>query len=66
MKSIKLLTTMTLSDKDYGYLLAVCTDGSVWTRIFPEARGDTWRQIEGINDGPIGVASEIESGGCNG
>ncbi len=48
MRPIRSLTTMVIGEKDYGYLVAVCNDGSIWTRVFPEARGDTWREIEAI------------------
>ena len=50
MRPIKSITSMVFADKDYGYLVAVCQDNSVWTRVFPEARGDTWREIEPIPD----------------
>jgi hypothetical protein len=50
MRNISTLTSMVFTGKDYGYLIAVCEDGTVWSRVFPEARGESWKQIESISD----------------
>lgn len=47
MRRIKLMTTMNLG-KDFGYLVAVCSDDTVWTRAFPV--DDDWHQIDEIMD----------------
>lgn len=47
MRRIKALNTMKIAD-DWGYLIAVCEDSTVWTRAFPV--DDQWHQVDGIMD----------------
>jgi hypothetical protein len=47
MRRIKHLSSMTLG-KDFGYLIAVCSDDTIWTRAFPV--DDDWHQIDEIMD----------------
>ena len=47
MRRIKHLTSMTVG-KDFGYLIAVCADDTIWTRAFPV--DDEWHQIDEIMD----------------
>jgi len=47
MTKIKSISTMKIAE-DWGYLIAVCEDGTAWARAFPVS--DKWHEIGDIPD----------------
>jgi hypothetical protein len=45
MRAIKSITTLKAAE-DWGWLIAVCADGTVWKRAFPVQ--DDWSEIQGV------------------
>jgi hypothetical protein len=62
MRPIKQITTMNLS-KEFGYLIAVCSDSTIWTRAFPV--DDDWHQIEDIMDDDELYFDNLQNGTVN-